>query len=186
MGTKTHQMKTLRKILIVIAIVIAIPLVVALFLPKEYAVEKQIVINKPNGEVFNYIKYLKNQNNFSKWATMDPAMKKSYRGTDGAVGFVSAWESQDDEVGTGEQEIIKITEGERIDYELRFIKPFEAQEPAFMTTQAVSPTQTRVSWGFSGKMAYPLNIMMLFYDMEEMIGADLDYGLTRLKTILEK
>lgn len=179
-------MKTLKKVLIGIGVIIAIPLIVALFIPKEYAVEREIIINKPKAEVFDYIKYLKNQDNFSKWATMDPAMKKSYRGTDGTVGFVSAWESQDDEVGTGEQEIVKITEGDRIDYELRFMEPFEAQEPAFMTTESVSPTSTRVRWGFSGEMPYPLNIMMLFYDMEEMIGADLNYGLQRLKEELER
>ena len=51
---------------------------------------------------------------------MDPDMKKTYRGTDGTVGFVSAWDSEKDDVGKGEQEIIKITDGERIDYELRF------------------------------------------------------------------
>jgi hypothetical protein len=36
---------------------------------------------------------------------MDPDMKKTYRGTDGTVGFVSEWESNKKDVGTGEQEI---------------------------------------------------------------------------------
>lgn len=179
-------MKILKKVLIALAVIIAIPLVIALFVKKEYAVEREININKPNTAVFEYIKYLKNQDNYSKWATMDPNMKKDSRGTDGQVGFVSTWDSEIEDVGKGEQEIVKITEGKRIDFELRFIKPFEATEPAYMTTEAVSERETKVKWGFSGKMPYPMNIMMLFMNMEEMIGADLEEGLKNLKVVLEK
>lgn len=179
-------MRTLKKILIAIVIIIAIPLVIALFVKKDYSVEREITINKPKQEVFNYVKYLKNQDNYSKWATMDPNMKKTYRGTDGTVGFVSAWESDKDDVGTGEQEIKKITEGERIDFELRFIKPFEATEPAYMTTESVSENQTKVKWGFSGHISYPMNIMMLSMDFEKMIGDDLETGLLNLKSKLEQ
>jgi hypothetical protein len=179
-------MRILKNFLIALAVLIVIPLIVALFVKKDYAVEREITINKPKQEVFNYIKLLKNQDNYSKWATMDPNMKKSYRGTDGTVGFVSAWESKIDSVGVGEQEIKKIVEVERIDFELRFIKPFEATEPAFMTTEAVSESQTKVKWGFSGHMDYPMNLMMLFMDFEKMIGDDLQTGLNNLKTVLEK
>lgn len=179
-------MRILKNFLIALAVLIAIPLIVALFVKKDYAVEREITINKPKQEVFNYIKLLKNQDNYSKWATMDPNMKKSYRGTDGTVGFVSAWESKIDSVGVGEQEIKKIVEGERVDFELRFIKPFEATEPAFMTTEAVSENQTKVKWGFSGHMNYPMNLMMLFMDFEKMIGDDLQTGLNNLKNVLEK
>ena len=179
-------MKIFKKILIVLGIIIAIPLIVALFVRKDYAVEESIVINKPKSEVFDYIKHLKNQDNFSKWATMDPNMKKTYRGTDGTVGFVSAWESDNENVGAGEQEILKITEGERMDFELRFLKPFESTQVAYMTTETVSENKTKVKWGFSGKMSYPMNLMMLFMDFEEMIGDDFQVGLKKLKTNLEK
>lgn len=83
-------MNILKKILIAIAMLIAAVLLAALFIKKDYAVEKQIVINKPKQTVFDYIKLLKNQDNYSKWAMMDPNMTKTYRGTDGTVGFVSA------------------------------------------------------------------------------------------------
>ncbi len=51
-------MKNLKKIFAVIAIIIAIPLVVALFVKKDYVVEREIIINKPKAEVFEYIKFL--------------------------------------------------------------------------------------------------------------------------------
>jgi uncharacterized protein YndB with AHSA1/START domain len=179
-------MKALKKILLVIVVLVAIVLIVAAVTKKRYAVEREIVINKPKQEVFDYIKFLKNQDNYSKWAMMDPAMKKTYTGTDGTVGFVSAWDSDKKDVGKGEQEIKKIAEGERVDFELRFIKPFESTEQAYMQTQAVSPTETKVKWGFDGHMNYPMNLMLLFMDFEKMIGDDLQTGLKNLKSNLEK
>lgn len=179
-------MKILKWILIAIGVLIAISLIVALFVKKDYLVEREIIISKPKSEVFEYLKLLKNQDNFSKWATMDPNMKKTYSGTDGTVGFVSAWESSNDDVGVGEQEIKKISEGERIDFEIRFLKPFESTAPAYMITEAVNENQTKVKWGFDGHMNYPMNLMMVFMNMEKMIGEDLSTGLANLKTILEK
>jgi hypothetical protein len=179
-------MKIVKIILLAIVGIIALLLIAAIFIKKDYAVEREVVIEKPKQEVFDYIKPLKNQDSFSVWAMRDPAMKKEYRGTDGTVGFVSAWDSEKDDVGKGEQEILKIAEGERIDYELRFIKPFEAKDKAYMVTEGVTENQTKVKWGFNGNMKYPMNLMLLFMDMDKMLGKDLDQGLQNLKAILEK
>jgi len=177
-------MKIIKRILIVLAGIVALLLIVALFIKKEYGVEKEIVINKPKQQVFDYVKLLKNQDNYSFWAMQDPAMKKSYNGTDGTVGFVSSWESE--KMGTGEQEIKKIAEGERLDFELRFLKPFQATDYAYMTTEPVSDNQTKVKWGFNGKMPYPMNLMLPIMNMEKMLGDQLQTGLDNLKSNLEK
>jgi hypothetical protein len=179
-------MKALKIILIVVVTIILIPLVVALFTKKDYLVEQEVVIHKPNEIVFDYIKYLKNQDEYSKWASMDPQMKVYFRGEDGTIGFVSGWESEDKNVGKGEQEITGITEGSRIDYELRFIEPFQSTSLAYMTTEPLAESSTRVMWGFEGRMAYPMNLMLLIMDFEKMISDDLEHGLDNLKTILEQ
>ena len=176
-------MKTLKKILLVIAIIIAIPLVIALFVKKEYSVERTITINKPKQQVFDYVKHLKNQDNYSKWVRMDPAMKKDFRGTDGTIGFVYAWDGNK-EAGKGEQEIKQITEGERMDVEIRFEKPFEGIAQAPFKTEALSAGQTKLTWGMKGKSKYPLNFMNLF--MDNMLGKDIQSSLVMLKGILEK
>jgi len=179
-------MKILKIILIVIVIIIAIPLIAALFINGNYAVERQIVVNKPKQEVFNYIKNLKNQDNFSVWAKRDPAMKKDYKGTDGTVGFVSAWDSKNEHVGKGEQEIIKIDDGNRIDTKLRFKAPWEATDDAYMITEDAGTNQTKVKWGFTGKMPYPWNFMLVCMNMDKEVGKDFEQGLDNLKVILEK
>lgn len=171
-------------ILWIVLIIIAIPFVVALFVKKTFSIEREIMIARPPHVVFNYLKYLKNQDKFSKWATMDPGMKKEYRGIDGTEGFVSTWDSQNKNVGKGEQEIKKITEGKRIDFELRFIKPFSSVAQAYMTTDLMSKNETIVNWGFESRMKYPMNLMLLF-NMQKMIGNDLTTGLVNLKNQLE-
>ncbi|AZG74751.1 SRPBCC family protein [Shewanella livingstonensis] len=175
-----------RKIIVAVAVIIAMPFVVALFIQQDYSVTRTITIDKPVAEVFDYVKHLKNQDNFSQWAQIDPDMVKIYHGTDATVGFVSAWASEHPDVGVGEQQIIAIEEGKRIDFELRFISPFEATAPAYMTTEAVNANQTKVNWGFSGHFAYPTNLMLLFVDFKTMIGADLQQGLDTLKVVLEQ
>jgi uncharacterized membrane protein len=176
-------MRIIKKILLIIVAIIALFLIVALFVSKDYKVEKSITINKPKTEIFNYIKSLKNQDNFSKWASLDPSMNKSYTGTDSTVGFTSHWEGND-KVGKGEQEIKKITEGQRMDFELRFEKPMKDVAQAYMTTDSVAPNQTLVKWGLTGHMTYPMNIMGLV--MDKMVGGDFETGLTNLKVLMEK
>jgi hypothetical protein len=179
-------MNVLKKVLLGLAVIIAIPLIAALFLEKTYHVEREVVINKPVSVVFSYVKQLKNQENYSVWSMMDPNMKKEYLGTDGTVGFVASWSSDNKQVGVGEQEIKAIVENERLDFELRFFKPFKATDAAYMTTIAVSDTQTKVVWGFNGRMKYPMNLMLVTMNMDKMLGDALQTGLDNLKGLLEK
>lgn len=176
-------MKTLKKILIVVAILVAIPLIIALFVKNEYIVQREVTINKPKEQVFDYVKHLKNQDNYSVWVRMDPNMKKDFKGADGTVGFVYAWDGNKD-AGKGEQEIKDIKEGDRVDIEIRFQKPMETTATAPIVTEAISPNETKVKWGMAGKSPYPMNFMNLF--MDGILGKDIEASLSTLKGILEK
>lgn len=179
-------MKFLKTLGIILLIIIIIPLIAALFVKKEYSVEKEVQINLPRDSVFSFVVMLKNQKQYSVWNNMDPEMKSVFRGTDGTIGFVSAWESDNKNVGKGEQEIVGILPGERIDYKLRFKEPFETESDAWMETEAAGDSLTTVHWGFSGRMSYPFNVMMLFMDMEDAVGKDYETGLKNLKDFMEK
>ncbi|RXK80887.1 SRPBCC family protein [Filimonas effusa] len=179
-------MKIVGKILLGIVIVIVLVLLLGLFTKKEYTVERSIVINRPNQQVFDYIKFVKNHLNYNKWWRMDPNVKTTFTGTDGTPGFIAAWDSEMKEAGKGEQQITAVKEGEYTDCEIRFIKPFEGVAYTRMSTSAVTDAQTRVTWRFNGKMKYPMNIMLLFMNMDKMLGKDLEASLTSLKALLEK
>lgn len=176
-------MKIVKRILIVVLVIIAIPFVIALFTKRDYSVEKEILINKPSQEVFDYVKILKNEVYYNKWVMADPNMKREFKGADGTPGFVYAWDGND-HVGAGEQEIKTIIEGKRINSELRFKRPFEGIATTFMTTDSVAAGQTKVRWGMTGTNPYPFNFMNLF--MDKSLGESMSESLALLKTEVEK
>jgi uncharacterized protein YndB with AHSA1/START domain len=175
-------MKILKFLLILIVSIIAIGLIAALFIKKDYKIEKEITINKPAQQVFDYIKYLKNQPEYSYWATLDTNMTVNYTGTDATVGFISSWKGNKD-AGSGEQEIVKLEEGKKVDYALRFTEPMESNLNAYLATDSTGTGTTRVRWALYGSSKYPLNLMNPF--MDRMMGDDLNIGLANLKKKLE-
>lgn len=168
---------------IVLGIVLLI-IILAAIAPKNYNVSRSIEISKPKSVVFEYLKSLKGQDEWSPWGKRDPNMKKKFTGTDGEVGAINYWKGNK-EVGEGEQEITKIVEGERIESKLRFLKPFKSTSDAYIVTKEVEKGRTKVVWGFSGKNKFPMSIMMLFMNMDKAVGKDFEEGLASLKEILE-
>ncbi len=170
--------------LYVVVAIIAIILLLALAAPKMYNVSRSIIINQPVSEVFNYLKHIKNQDEWSPWKKKDPLMKQEHIGVDGEVGFIAKWEGNKD-VGTGEQEIVKITKNESIESQLRFYKPWKSQSDAYLRTKAIDNNSTKVVWGFSGVNKPPSNIFFLFFNMDKTVGKDFEEGLNDLKQLLE-
>ncbi len=171
-------MKFLKRLLIFIVALVAIVLIVALIAPRNFDTEKEIVINKPKQEVFDYLKYIKNQDNFGVWQMMDPDAKKNFIGEDGTVGFTYEWDGK--KIGKGRQVIAAIDEGNKLETDLYFMESKEAAKSYFILTEK-SPNETSVKWGITGKTPYPFNIINLFMDM----GKDFEDGLQNLKNVVE-
>lgn len=87
-------------------------------------------------------------------------------------------------MGKGEQETKAVVENERIDAEVRFLKPFKAVGFTRMTTRAAGDRATLVSWGMSGNSKYPMNLMTQL--MKKALDKDLETSLATLKETLEK
>ena len=178
--------KILKKIGFAFIFVLVMILIAGLFVKKEYTITKEVTINKPNDSIFKYIKYLKNQDNYSVWNRKDPKSIKTYVGQDATIGFLSSWDSQDPNIGSGTQEITKIQENKRFDMDIRFKRPIESTSKAFMSTEKISENSTKVKWSFSGKFDYPVNAIMPLVGVEKMLGNDMQKSLDDLKLILEK
>jgi len=162
--------------------IVALLLLVAGFAEKDYAISRDILIRENRDNVFDYIRHLKNQDNYSKWVMVDPDMAKNYRGTDGSPGFVYAWDGNN-QAGKGEQEIKSIKENERIDIELRFERPFKGIANANMITQPAPDNNTQVRWTMTGRNPYPMNLMHML--IKGTLMKDMDASLANLKNILE-
>jgi uncharacterized protein YndB with AHSA1/START domain len=171
-------------ILGLLAGIIILFLLLALIIKKDFTLEKQITINKSNAEVFNYLRMIRNQENYSVWVMKDPNINIVYSGTDGTVGFTSSWTSDDKNVGIGAQQIIKLEENESMEVEIRFKKPFEATNYARTTLNAVTNNQTNVRMAFMGKQKFPMNVMNLF--MDKLVGKGMQQNLVNMKVNIEK
>ena len=170
-------------ILLIVAGIIALLLLIALLMKKEHYVHREIIINAPRQKVFDYLKLLKNQDEFNKHAMAGSDRKREFKGTDGTIGYIYSW-SGDKNAGVGEKEIKNIIEGKRIETEIRFVKPMRATASIIMETESLSDNQTKVSWSNAGTLQYPINIMIPM--MEKHVAKDMDLSLSTLKNILEK
>lgn len=176
-------MNILLIILFVLAGIIAFLLLTALFMKREHYVRREIIINAPSQKVFDYVRLLKNQDEFNKHAMAGGDRKREYTGTDGTVGYIYAW-SGDKDAGVGEKEIKQIVEGKSIESEIRFTKPIHARSTMIMETEPLSDNQTKVYWSNKGILNYPLNILVPM--VEKSVAKDMDISLVNLKNILEK
>lgn len=169
--------------LLAIAGIMSFLLFIALFMKREHYVKREIVINAPKQKVFDFLKLLKNQDKFNKWAKADPDRKWEYKGTDGTVGFIISWNGNKD-AGEGEKEIMNIIEGEKIETRVRFVRPMKTSANINMVTESLSANQTKVSLINAGSLKYPLNIFIPI--AEKKFPKDMDESLVTLKNILEK
>lgn len=153
-------------------------------MPKEIFVEKNVIINQSNDVVFNFLKFVRNQDKFSVWNMADPNQKITEKGVDGTVGYSYSWDSENKRVGAGTQEIKHILEQEKIEYELRFVRPMKNIGYSTFTFHKISDSQCKVVWTFKGPTKFPMSLFKGVF--QRMLGKDLQKSLGNLKVILEK
>lgn len=169
-------------ILLVLAGIIALVLLLGLLMKKEHYVRRSIVVNAPRKKVFDFLRMIKNQEKFNQWAKTDPGRKEEFLGTDGTVGYIYSW-SGNNKAGEGQKQIKNIIEGQKIETEIRFVKPMAVTAAMIMETESLTVDQTKVYFTNTGTLKYPLNVMIPVF--EKNFGKALDTSLSTLKNILE-
>ena len=176
-------MQILTSIITILLGIIAFLLIIGIFMKRNHYVKREIIIHAPQQKVFDFLKLLRNQDKFNKWAKADSERNWKYNGTDGTVGFIISWNGNR-KVGEGAKEIINLIEGKRIETQIRFIRPMTMTADVIFKTESLSENQTKVSMINSGKMNYPMNIFIPV--AEKNFPKDMDESLKILKGILEQ
>ncbi|MCW3085851.1 MAG: hypothetical protein JWP12_3217 [Bacteroidetes bacterium] len=176
-------MNTLITILLIVAGIIALLLIIALFMKREHYARREIIINAPRQKVFDYLKLLKNQDEFNEGAMAGSDRKREFKGTDGTVGYIYSWKG-DKNAGEGEKEIKNIVEGKRIETEIRFVKPMVTSACIILEMESLPDNQTKVYWSNAGILKFPINIMIPM--IEKSVAKGMGTSLLTLKSILEK
>lgn len=172
----------LLKILLGLVLLFVLLAVVALFVKKSYTITREITINRPVEEVYDYVRYHKNQLAFNYWLNVDANTKtKIIKSEDGYPGSTLAFESNHKKVGKGEWENTAFLENERIDFELRFIEPYAFTATGSLEFLVQGKNSTKLTWSLHSGMKWPMNIMLLFMDMDRIIGKDIEATLDNIK-----
>ncbi len=171
---------------IVAVIVIALSIALLVFVsskPNTFSVKRDIAINGQPDKIFPLI------NNFHRWATWspydkkDPAMKRTYSGSESGVGAVYEWDGNK-EVGIGKMEIIEATAPSKIRIKLDFFAPFEGHNTAEFSIEQVG-SESIVTWAMTGPSNFMMKLMHCFMDMDKLVGTDFESGLANMKSVVE-
>ena len=127
-------MKLLKIIGILLLVVIAAVLILGLILPKDYNVQRSIVINAPEQTVYKGISTFAMFDQWNPWNKLDTAQKTELTGTDGTVGAKRSWKGND-KVGEGSMTITKLEPNQTVGYQLDFIKPFKSTSQVTMSME---------------------------------------------------
>ena len=168
----------MKKVLIILASLVGLWLLTAIFMPSERVVTREIDIYAPADSVFEQFNTLKYWKKWSYWDQADSTMKSTYNGPESGVGATHSWESE--QMGNGTLTIIESNRPTSIKYELAF----EGMEPSIGSISLVgrgNDLQVRMELQMNLPFVFrPLGLISDF-----MIGPDFEASLEGLKNSIE-
>jgi hypothetical protein len=178
------MLKALKYIALLLFAAIAGVLIYAATKPDDFAVSRSANIKAPAEKIFPLIDDMRTMNAWNPFAKMDPTIKISYRGPQAGKGAAYDWEGTG-QTGQGSMIVTNSTPSSRVDLDLHFTRPFEANNRVAFTLEPRGD-ETRVTWTMSGPMPYLNKVMTTLFDMDKMVGGEFEKGLADLKSQAEK
>lgn len=174
----------LKKILIGIAVILAIIVGLAAMKPDSFSVVRTATIKAPPEKIVVLINDFHNWGSWSPWEKLDPNMKRTFSGAPSGKGAIYNWEGNKD-VGAGRMEITDQVLPTKVIIKLDFLEPFQSSNVTEFTFAPQGDTTT-VTWNMSGPMPFISKLMSVFMSMDAMIGKDFEKGLEQMKAVAEK
>ncbi|BCW71556.1 SRPBCC family protein [Arthrobacter sp. NicSoilB8] len=143
-----------------------------------FEISRSAVIPAPAEDIFPLVNSFREWTKWSPWEAVDPAMERSYSGSESGVGAKYAW-SGNRKAGSGTMEIVDTDRPRSIKVRLEFTKPFKAVNPTSFTF-APSAGGTQVTWTMTGENKGIGKVFALFMNMDKVVGADFEKGLASL------
>lgn len=167
---------------LVLVILLGLFVLGGLLLPEDIRVERSIQIAAPPEKVFPLVNDLEAFNRWSPWAATDSDTKYELTGPESGVGARMSWFSENPEVGSGSQEIIRSQAPTKVVLMLDFGDQGNAE--ASFDLQPVD-AGTEITWSFSYEAGYDLIGRYLGLLMDRLVGENYQEGLERLKRLVE-
>ena len=145
-----------------------------------FHVETATQINAPHNRVHATLVDFNSWPIWSPWLYLERDAILTYEGTRGEPGHAYTWSG--DKIGSGSMSLVSSTE-RKINYKLRFLKPFKSQADVSFDLAVVDDNKTQVSWLMDSSL--PFFMFWMTGKMTAMIRADYGRGLTMLKDYIE-
>ena len=174
-------MKFLKWLGIVIASLVALFLIIPLFLPGTFHMERSIVIEKPVDMVFQTAVDMNQRAKWDPWIEMEPNVEMNVTMTPEIIGSGYSWKGEI--IGEGKITIREFVPNELIKSEIEFISPRSSKSDVTWNFQKVDDG-TKITWAFEGSLSYPMEKWMGLF-MEKMMSTPFEKGLTNFKSLVE-
>jgi hypothetical protein len=175
-------MKVLKKAVLIILLIPIALVVVSLFLPSAYRVERRVTMNARADVVFPRINNLKQWPEWTAWnVTKYPDMKISFAGPEAGVGASYSWEGKSS--GRGALKLTRSEPDKGVGYNLEFENGKYLSKGAI----ALEPIgeAVNVTWSNEGDLGWnPLSRCFGLF-MDALMGPDLEEGLRNLQRKVE-
>lgn len=172
----------MKKILYVILGIAILYLILCIAGPSKIKIERSVDVNASVDLIKSkLIDYKFFHEVWSPWTEKDPNMKVSYFGETGKEGSAMSWESPKEEVGKGSM-TYKYTHGDTVMESLHFDGNGDATTYHVVKANGAS---TNVSWNMENDVPFPARAIMLFMNVDKMVGPDFEKGLQKFKTAVE-
>ena len=145
-----------------------------------FEVSRSTTIARPPGEVFDVLRDFSKWRAWSPWLCQEPECRVDVEGEPGKVGHKQAWAG--DFIGQGDMTIGSVVENERLDCELRFLKPWKTESKVLFRLEPAGDG-TEVTWSMRGTL--PLVFFWMKKMMDGFVGGDYERGLKMLEEYLE-
>jgi hypothetical protein len=149
-----------------------------------YTVERSVRVAAPADRVYAEIADFRNWPHWSPWEDVDPALERTYSGSESGVGAVYAW-SGNRRAGRGRMEILEANAPSHVRIDLVFEKPFKARNDTAFTI-APSGSGAQVTWTMTGRRTLATKVIGIFRSMDSFLGPDFERGLAQLKATVEQ
>jgi uncharacterized protein YndB with AHSA1/START domain len=174
-------MKLLKIAAILFAVLVIAFLVIGWSLPREYKVEREIVIQAEPALIFSYFECTRSWREWTVWNERDPDMTTTYTGPETGVGSKMAWQSETE--GNGALTITEVNPPDGLVY------LFEMPEMGTSSTGRINleavEDGTRVVWSDEGDLGNNPIFRYFGLVIDDLIGNDFVSGLNNLKILVE-
>lgn len=164
----------------IIGIIVAL-LVIALFLPAKYNIEKSIVILKPVRDVMNRVADLNYYARWNPWQMTEPGSKMEIKGTPYIPGHEYRWNGK--KIGEGRL-VLRAIDHKHIHFDLEFIRPWKSFANDNWVFEEWGNGETKVTWQNNGELPYPMARLMGPV-LNKTLHKQFEEGLRNLKKLCE-